>query len=170
MTKYTTDELKSILKKGDVILTHGSSWISRMIQKVTQSHWNHVVIYDEDGYVIESNWGGVVRSHVYNYYAGKDIMILRHKTASKTKLRYVVESAKYFIGREYDYFQIIELLWLYLTGRRGNSRQISSKNKFICSELVGRAFHDNDLPVIAKYKYTELSPGDWPNSKNFVKI
>ncbi|MEC3460246.1 hypothetical protein P9131_30270, partial [Bacillus thuringiensis] len=41
---------------GDIIVASGMSFISKIIQKVSCSKWNHVALYVGGGYIIEIDW------------------------------------------------------------------------------------------------------------------
>src|SRR3990167_7891662 len=83
------DKLTSILRKGDVVLTHGDSLISKTIRAVTRSYWNHAVLYAGDRRIVEADWSGVVISDIKKYM-DKEIVVLRHRLASEGELETMV--------------------------------------------------------------------------------
>ncbi len=169
MPIYNIEELKKILKPGDVINVHGDSLISKIIRVITQSYWNHSVMYIGDGKIIGAN-ARYVEIEDLNKYKNHEIRIYRHKYAKKADLDKIVAMAMGYEGRKYDYWQLLYLGWLFITGKRGNAREIGSKNRFICSELVAKPYYTFGYPVIKKYDYTQISPADFDLSKNFKRL
>jgi uncharacterized protein YycO len=168
--QYPLEELQRILQPGDILLVHGSSWTSKMIQIVTKSYWNHAILFVGDGNLVQStmmygqgtivqNVKGGVQTAPLGDMAAKDIAIYRHKTAKKTQLKIACEYALKQKGSGYDILGIVELAWLLISGKRGTARTIGTKNQYICSELVAAAYKEAGLPI-TEYPPDQTSPAD----------
>jgi uncharacterized protein YycO len=163
---YDIVALKKQLKPGDVFVVHGRHLISRMIRIVTDSHWNHATMYVGKGRFIEAN-NKAVETRPLEEYEGKEIEIYRHKKATAYHQKKIVEAAMQKRGKGYDFFHLVQFFWLFVTGRRGNARQLGSKNKYICSELVASSYAEAGLKVYKNYNPTQISPADFPESDQF---
>jgi len=151
-------ELKRILQPADIILTHGDSFISKTIQKVTNSYWNHAVMYIGNSQIIEADWGGVAITSIKRLRE-KPIKILRHKEVQKEDLEKLVNYAvEEHLGADYDFSQIAQLFWFYATGRRGDATEVGVKNRFICSELVGETYFKNGYVIALHMHPSWISP------------
>ena len=53
---------------GDLILVHGNDFISRQIQRILNSHNNHVGIFIEENKIIESQFSTGVRIVTFKRY------------------------------------------------------------------------------------------------------
>jgi|SRR3972149_3310697 len=162
--------LKKELQVGDIILCHGDSLISYLIQKVTNSYYNHVTMYVGNGLIIEADSNAVSKTSLRKY-ENKPIKVLRHKTAKPTDLEEIVNYAEdNFMGDDYDWGQIFELGWLYITGKRGTASKIGSDNKFICSELVAVSYIFKGYRISDRLPVEQISPADYQNSKYLKDI
>lgn len=163
---YNIQKLKKKLKPGDVFLVHGTHLISRIIRIVTDSHWNHATIYIGNGKFIEANERGVTTRDIA-VYKQKDIEIYRHVKATDHHRKLMVSHAMQKTGKQYDFFQLLQLFFYVLFGIRGNAREIGSKNRYICSELVAEAYQATGLKVYKTYNPTQISPNDFTESDQF---
>ena len=169
MTFYTKKQLKYNLQPADIILVHGDSYISKIIQTISKSHWNHAIMYLGNEKFIESDWNGVVIGDLEKLTA-RDIRILRYKNLPINEAINIATYTKQFEGKKYDFWGLAELGLMYIIGKRGISRDIGSKNKFICSELVSLPYQIFGYTIIDKLDYDEITPGDFDISKNFKRI
>ncbi len=163
---YDIQELKKQLKPADVFVVHGNHLISRIIRVVLDSHWNHATMYIGNGKYIESNNKGVEIKSL-DKYKSKDIEIYRHKKISDLDRKRIVSHAMQEVGKRYDFLQIIQLLFYFVFGIRGNAREIGSKNRYICSELVAESYKTAGLKVYKNYNPTQISPADFSESDQF---
>lgn len=169
MTYYTKEQLKKNLHPADIILVHGDSYISKIIQIVNKSHWNHAIMYVGDGKFMESDWNGVVEGDLEKL-ATRDIRILRHKHIPINDAAYIAEMTTKFEGQDYDFYGLIELGLIWMFGKRGTARDVGSKNKFICSELCALPYQTMGYNIIDGIDYDEISPSDFDISKYFKRI
>lgn len=163
---YDIQKLKKQLRPGDVFVVHGKHLISRIIRIVTDSYWNHATMYVGNGKYIEANNKGV-EIKTLEEYKDKTFEIYRHIKISKQQQQKIIEHAQSEIGKGYDVLQLIQLFLYVLFGIRGNARQIGTKNKYVCSELVAESYASVGLPIYKGYHATQISPGDFPQSEYF---
>ena len=163
---YNISSLKKQLKPGDVFVVHGSHLLSRIIRIVLDSHWNHATMYLGNGKYIEANNKGVEIKPLDKYKV-KDIEVYRHNKMSDLKRKIIVSYAMQEVGKHYDIFQLIQLFFYFIFGIRGKAREIGSKNRYICSELVAEAYHKTGLRVYKNYNPTQISPADFTASDQF---
>lgn len=156
--QYSLQKLQKLLKPGDVILVHGNHVVSKIIRIITQSYWNHAVMYIGKNQVIQSDKGGVVLTLLAEF-TKKDIAIYRHKKANAEKIKKVLQRVMKKKGSGYDISGLIQLGLLLFAGMRGNIRQIGVKNQYICSELVADAYQYAGIPL-TKYPPDLTSPSD----------
>lgn len=167
--EYKLNELEKNLKAGDVILSHSPGFVTSMIRSVTQSYWNHARMYIGNNKYIESDWTGV-KIQPLSYLEDKDIAVYRHTKATPSTLEKICIEACSEEGKKYDFLAIIELLFVYLSGRKERPGKIGKSNKFICSELVALPYYDNGLPVLHNYDYDEIVPNDFAISRKFKRV
>jgi uncharacterized protein YycO len=158
MTLYSKPELEALLAPGDIVLVHGRHLLSRVIRVITQSHWNHAVLYLGEGNFIESRKGGVQITTI-DSFVGQDIAVYRHKTATDKQLDQVCVNALSKQGSGYDVKGLFGIAWLFLTLQRGSVRDLDSKNKYLCSELVASAYLSAGLPL-SRYPPSQTCPAD----------
>ena len=163
---YDIQKLKKQLQPGDVFVVHGRHLISRIIRIVTDSPWNHATMYLGKGKYIEANNKGVEIKSVEEY-KDKTFEIYRHAKISKKQQQTIIEHAHSEVGKGYDVLQLLQLFLYFLFGVRGNAREIGTRNKYICSELVAESYARAGLSVYKNYHATQMSPGDFPQSEYF---
>jgi hypothetical protein len=129
---------------GDVIFfKKNSSFISRMIAKVTNSEYTHVgliVAFDES-----TNVAKIIESDRFVNTREREITLGNSKyvvytTGEKPKEQVdgILKFAYRNIGAKYDYLQILGLFLSLLFKRE---RYFNSSNKLICSELIDLAYY-----------------------------
>ena len=163
---YNIRQLKKQLKPGDVFVVHGNHLLSRIIRIVLDSHWNHATMYLGNGKCIETNNKGV-EIRPLDKYKVKDIEVYRHNKISNLQRKMMVSHAMQELGKRYDILQLVQLFFYFMFGIRGNAREIGSKNKYICSELVAESYHKTGLKVYKNYNPTQISPADFTASDQF---
>jgi len=169
MTYYTKQQLQQYLRPADIILVHGDSLISKIIQTVNKSHWNHAIMYLGYNKFIESDWNGVVEGNLEKLVT-RDIEVLRHKNLPIDEALYITELTKQFKGKDYDFYGLIELGLIWMFGNRGSPRDIGSKNKFICSELCALPYQSMGYNIIDGVDYDAIAPSDFDISKYFRRV
>jgi uncharacterized protein YycO len=147
------------MRVGDVIVVSGTSFISKMIQKVVGSKWTHVALYVGGGYILEIDWNTKASVLKNNYPISKyEYVVLRNKTAlTKDQRDSIISSAvaHHQKGTKYDWFLLASL---YLKKRFPNNKlfsKLNGKNTFVCTELVDEVLrgvgvdlfpnHDGDI-------------------------
>jgi uncharacterized protein YycO len=129
---------------GSVVLYRDETdFFSRGIAYITKNEWTHASIiigYDEKtnvATVIESN--SFIKTRVTTINITKDHVVFTPKNMTEEMSGKVVKYAFLKIGTEYDYFQILGL-FISLVFKEPRLALFNSRNKFICSELVDKAY------------------------------
>ena len=137
----------NLLKTGDIILqntcfslTNPVTWFSWIIRKVTRSQRNHssdILIIDEQIYVIESLWAGIViRKRSQFNKDNKLIKQVRMKgfeqkfDQNKYKIKALMQ-----LDKKYDFIGVVRLFLRICFGWRNNPAKAESEKKFWCSEF-----------------------------------
>ena len=168
MSSYDKKQLEELLVPGDIVLVHGKHLLSAVIRIITQSHWNHAVLYIGDGNFIESRKGGVQITMIDDFVK-KDIGVYRHKTATKEQLDMVCVNALSKQGSGYDVAGLFGIAWLLFTFQRGTARDLGSKNKYLCSELVASAYKEAGIPL-TRFSPSQTSPSDIDLSNVLMRV
>src|SRR5690242_9758892 len=101
---------------GDFILTHGTNLFDRLIQLMTQSHWNHTaLIIDEDGAIVELVEQGI-KKHNISKYAGTEYFIVQTRF-SKEDRKEIAGYAHFMLKKhaKYGFLQIESVAFKILT-------------------------------------------------------
>lgn len=161
--------MKTPLQKADIILVRRKSLINWLVRFVTMSRWGHSVMYIGNNFCIESDvWG--VRMFPIGELKNVEHRVYRHKKISPATADAICEDVIDHVGTGYDFRAIWDMLKLFLTGRKANNKSVGNKKKFICSELIAKYYYEAGLPVIKKYKYDEIVPHDFDDSRYFIRI
>jgi len=175
--------LNAVLKRGDVLLTHGNSRFAALIRCVTQSPWSHVSMYVgplDDGpdplCVVEADIAAGVRSIRLSELNALQVRVLRPSRLTDMDRRRLADWVVRQIGSDYDLTHAWRLLRnvlrLPLPDRfRSAPRAIASNaTRFICCSLLAHAFawvgysilpdHASSPAAIAADP-TNLIPGDF---------
>lgn len=165
------------IKRGDLILVHTSnSIVCWLIRKITQSHWNHVAWYVGDDFVIEAKGGigiSVVPLDDFDLSDEFHFNVVRIKSEfiSEDKLDNSVIRAMKCRGRSYDWWLIVQLLFLYVFGLRKKDVADDWDKSWICSELVATPLFEcadfwfrDDIPV------QNIVPGDISRSGKVFRV
>jgi uncharacterized protein YycO len=155
----------SRLRPADILVTTGRAFVSGVIRVGTGTDYSHTVLYIGKGKVIEAISEGVVERALSLPLAEATLAVAlrrRHMTAATKKA--VVEHAKRFKGKKYDYIgaagaglshkrgQLLcalrpqSCIPLYLAARHNASDKNKDK-KFFCSELAARCFELAGVPI-----------------------
>jgi hypothetical protein len=147
---------------GDVIFfKRNSSFISRIIAKVTKSEYTHVgliVAYDEltnTATIIESD--RFVDTRVNRITLDDDKYVV-YTTGEKSKEQVdkIIKFSYRHINVKYDYLQILGLFISLLF--KGENRYFNSKNKLICSELIDLAYYTASVERINNVNLGNITP------------
>ena len=159
------------MKAGDIILFKPKGLLGRLIAWVTKSEYSHsaVVFGKEYGKVLllEIDW---TKSRIVTL----ESMTREYDVFRVDKLegreedfkRNIIESGKYF-NVMYDYEQLFSFVRRILF----RAEEIAnSPDKYICSELVDRAYKDIGIDLVGEYDTGEVSPEDLADSKLTKKV
>lgn len=172
------DELKSHIKKGDVILVEGEQRVSEVIKYLTQSSWSHAALYIGDellrrnhplagqaraAFGEEANYllvealveGGVVMSPL-SKYLNLNIRVCRPHSLHKDHLQHILDEVISQLGHEYDLQNVFDLaryfLPVSLVPRRFRRKALTFGSglptQAICSSMIAAAFDTVGFPVL----------------------
>jgi hypothetical protein len=172
------DELKSHIKKGDVILVEGEQRISEVIKYLTQSSWSHSALYIGDellrrnhpqagqaraAFGEEASFllvealveGGVVVSPL-SKYIDFNIRVCRPHNLRKDHLQRILDDVIGQLGHEYDLQNVFDLARYFLpvsiVPRRFRRKALhfgsGLPTQVICSSMIAAAFDKVGFPVI----------------------
>lgn len=133
--------MKQLIDNVTVVFTSNNKPASLLIKLFTLSHWSHVAILDDEGYIYDSTLlTGVRRIHFdewKKHYRDFDFTSFAVKDRKK-----VYEFLDSQVGNGYDIFGILSFIL---------HKNYEDKGKWFCSELVAHALG-------IKYKPWRLSP------------
>jgi Permuted papain-like amidase enzyme, YaeF/YiiX, C92 family len=172
------DELKSHIKKGDVILVEGEQRVSEVIKYLTQSSWSHSALYIGDellrrnhpqagqaraAFGEEANYllvealveGGVVVSPL-SKYLNLNIRVCRPHNLRKDHLQRIFDEVISQLGHEYDLQNVFDLARYFLpvsiVPRRFRRKALHFGSELptqvICSSMIAAAFDEVGFPVL----------------------
>jgi hypothetical protein len=148
---------------GDVVFfKKDTSFISRIIAKMTKSEYSHVglvVAYDEltkEATIIESD--RFVNTRI-NRIILDDKKYVVYTTGDKSKEQEdkILKYAYRHLGVKYDYFQILGL-FISLLFKGEVNRYFNSANKLICSELIDLAYYTSGVKRDNSIKLGDVTP------------
>lgn len=150
---------------GDVVFfkKEKSSFISRMITKITKSKFTNIGIiigYDKDNKnvkIVKSN--RFVGTMIETIELNKCRYIIYTTVQEKTQEQiYTIMKFSYeLVDVKYDYLQIIGIFLSLLFKRRGMA-WFNSKNKLICSKLIDIVYYNAGIKRKGKYKLGNVTP------------
>ena len=185
------DQLKSTIRKGDVLLVDGDQRVSSVIKYLTRSTWSHAVLYigDEllrrDGdlkertretfgdsaehLIVEALFDGVVVSPL-GKYIDYNVRLCRPHRLRPDHLKIVLDDAVAAIGWRYDLRNILDLAahLLFVSLLPGKHREevlrfgSGASSQVICTSLLGQLFHKVGFPVLPSVTYPEGSGAPEP--------
>jgi hypothetical protein len=172
------DELKSHIKKGDVILVEGEQRVSEVIKYLTQSSWSHSALYIGDELLRRNHpqagqaraafgeearfllvealvEGGVVVSPL-SKYIDLNIRVCRPHNLRKDHLQRILDDVISQLGHEYDLQNVFDLARYFLPVSiiprrfRRKALQFGSglPTQVICSSMIAAAFDNVGFPVL----------------------
>ncbi len=155
------NDIKSVLKPGDVVLVEGQSRVSSAIQFITSSDWSHATIFiGKTDYfkhsLIEVKAVEGCKYTDINTYKQHKLRICRPMFLNKRKRKILLGHLTKKIGSKYDLKNIIDLIrYLYPNPPvpkkfRRNLIGIGAGDptKAICSTLIAEAFKEIDHPIL----------------------
>jgi hypothetical protein len=180
------DQLKSTIRKGDVLLVDGDQRVSAVIKYLTRSSWSHAVLYigDEllrrDGdlkqrsretfgdaaehLIVEALFDGVVASPLEKYI-DYNLRLCRPNRLRSDHLKIVLDDAVAAIGWRYDLRNILDLAvhLIFVSFLPGKHREEAlrfgsgASSQVICTSLLGQLFRKVGFPVLPSVTYPEGS-------------
>jgi len=181
-----SDQLKSAIRKGDVLLVEGDQRVSAVIKYLTRSSWSHAVLYigDEllrrDGelkrraqetfgdaaehLIVEALFDGVVASPLEKYI-DYNIRLCRPHRLRSDHLKIVLDDAVAAIGWRYDLRNILDLavhlVFVSLLPGRHREKVLrfgsGASSQVICTSLLGQIFRKVGFPVLPSVTYPDGS-------------
>lgn len=135
------------------LLFHGHTAISRAIQRVTKSHWNHCAISLGNGYMREACFKGVIRSKIIDSYS-QEILVFSVKGASEEEhVQAALWAATTTGGYGFVQLGLIFLVWKYGLKHWWLRELLILWNiihkKYVCSELLGLGWIKSGRNIIS---------------------
>ena len=159
--RISIDDIKSILKPGDVVLVEGQSRVSSAIQFITNSNWSHAAVFigKTDFFnhcLIEVKTVDGCTYTDIDTYMHHNLRICRPIFLDKRKKKILINHLIKKIGSKYDLKNIIDLIrYIYPNPPipkkfRRNLIGIGAGDptKAICSSLIAEAFKEIDHPIL----------------------
>lgn len=178
--------LKSQLRKGDVILVSGDQRVSMVIKYLTQSTWSHTAIFigdelrrfnperaaeldakygDDAKYLIlEADNDDGVSCAPIGKYLNHNLRVCRPRNLRKQDLDKVFQYLFERFGQRYNFRHIFELArWFFpvsIIPRRFQKAALhyggEHKAEVICSTLLARAFRSVGYPILPRVTVNEV--------------
>ena len=151
------------MKPGDLIFFTGTSFFSRLIQRVTGGEQSHVAVAVTDHEVFETTRGGANFANILTYQGIKiEVMRLRLKWMGREERRKILGLCKKYEGAPYSYwdcftnfiFRPLPAKW-----REKTVATLGNKHFMKCDELVQRViFEATKYPGFKDFE--SLTPSD----------
>jgi hypothetical protein len=144
-----------------VFFKKDNSFISRVVAKLTHSEFTHVALivgYDEAtkvATVIESD--KFVNTRITTVKIDDSHVVYSTDNMTKEVSDKVVKYSYRQLGVKYDYFQILGL-FISLTIKGDRYALFNSTNKYICSELIDRAYLNAGIPRLNNLNIGNITP------------
>lgn len=143
--RFGPGETAPDLQPGDFILTHGRSWMGKLIRfgerlryrgpNHKYTRWNHVaLIVDANGSLIEADEGGVHRAQLSKYRA-VEFYLVRIEASDEARA-HAVEFAEWSLDQSFGWLNLISITLSLLTGIK---LEIGLDHQETCASLVARA-------------------------------
>jgi cell wall-associated NlpC family hydrolase len=155
----------SELRPADILVTTGRSFISGAIRTATGTDYSHTILYIGDNKVIEAISEGVIERDLSKPLGEATLAVaLRRRHMTTTTKQSVVQSAKDFKGKPYDYIGAAGAGFSHNRGKlafvlspapsvalyiaaKVNASDENKDKKFFCSELAARCFELAGMPI-----------------------
>lgn len=151
----------------DILACWGESWIDKAISFITRNRITHIamIVNQEYGLIVETGWFGVKIGRVSD--KGKNYSVLRCVRLNELERLQICMSAISLMGRSYDYLQMLQLFLYKLFNIRIN---IGDRDKFICDEVILRAYKSIGLDLLPGVDDEYVFPHDLLESKQLINI
>lgn len=149
----------------DIILVKGNGFISNSIKRATNSIYSHAAIAVDRYHLIETAWNYPLKIRHISYRLGEyDIYYYPGMTeAQRQRIREFLLNALNF---PYDYIQLVSHLLNILLGWK----VVNSNSRFICPEVIDRAFQAAGIDLMPDRELGILTPADLARSKLLIKL
>ena len=170
----TSQSLRAVLKRGDVLLVEGDQRFSTAVKYLTQSTWSHAAMYvgesatdstpdNEPLSLIEADLKEGVASAPLSKYDGFNTRICRPIGLSPTETETVAQFMINRLGQEYDLRNVVDLARYLLptppvpTRFRRQLLAFGSGDptRAICSTLIAQAFQSIHYPILPEIESTQ---------------
>ena len=156
-------------KTGDIILFKPTGFISSLIAKISGSKYSHSAVVFDDildaTFILEVDWSASRLICLDSLKRDHDVFRINQNFDANKFRENIIKSGKYF-NIPYDYVQLFSFWRRFLF----KAPIRSNEDKYICSEIVDRAFYDIDIVLVEDYRVGEVSPEDLAQSKLTQKI
>jgi len=174
-----TENLRTCLQTGDILLVEGNLRISMAIKYLTQSTWSHAAFYagpldksDDPPCLIEADVIEGVRAVPLSKYAGQHTRICRPVNLSNEDQEKLVTFMAGKLGMHYDIKNAIDLIRYLLPQppvpvkwrRRMLALGSGDPTRAICSTLIAQAFQSIKYPILPDVQINE----DCPENENCI--
>lgn len=119
------------VRAGDVVFVRGKGIISTLIKWIDKGEFSHVVIALENGNCINAEYGTRISIVPFEY---DDYKVIDLKLTKEEK-KILNRIAQNYVGKKYDYGEILHILLKRFFKYKGRNR-FNSPNNYICSGLV----------------------------------
>ena len=172
------EQLRAVLRPGDVLLVEGNTRLSTAIKYLTQSTWSHAALYvgvipgvagveTEPRVLIEADVVQGVWAVPLSAYSGMHTRICRPVGISDSEVQRVVNFAVASLGKNYDLKNVFDLARYLLptppvpTRWRRKLLYFGSgePTKAICSTLIAQAFQSIHYPILPQ-RHIRPAPTD----------
>lgn len=145
----TYAEIREKVKDGDIAFFHGTSFLAKAIQRVTQSPWNHCgLLFWEKGsdgqddllmlHEAVSHGCRAIRLSKKLCDCKHPVKIARHLAVDSEAKRYAIRRhSNYMLAIEYNTWALVQI---YARVRFGIGRKPKFKKETICSEMVAESY------------------------------
>lgn len=153
LTAVDRRALAAVLRRGDVLLTAGSTRCAELVKRVTRSAWSHVSMYvgpledrPDPLCIVEADFAAGVRAIRLSEIDARRISVLRPRNLADTDRARLAEHVLRHIGSEYDLAHAWRLARrLFVRRWCARPRSVTATLErgargFVCSSLIAHAF------------------------------
>jgi hypothetical protein len=163
------------IRDGDILLFRGTSWISRVICRITRSPYSHAAIvtwWNDRLMVLEAVGKGVVVSRmsiVVNQYSGKIDLWTTDRDLARAE---VIRAAQRLLGKRYSPYKLIRNLARLVLGRprHDEADPEAPPEDFVCSEFVSRVWRAGGIDLVQDSPDVYTKPSDIARSPHLRRV
>ena len=127
----------NLLFIGDILLFKTKGLSGRLVKLVTKEEYTHSAVYNGNGILIESDFGGV-QVNTLKKYEGIEFAVFRKEKTDYKILKHLSHWCRDKVGKGYDYLGVFGL-GMYLLGLKHNNL-LDNKSRFWCHEFVADSY------------------------------